>query len=436
METSLSPGQELTLTIDHVGGQGDGVARIANRSVFVPFTLPGEEVRVRILSLSRDSARAERLDILTASPDRQSAPCPHFTECGGCSLLHMSDEAYRLFKAHLLHSVIARLGYDTAVIAPLVEVGPDSRRRAEFKLRVSKGEVGLGFVAARSHEIIPIEQCHVLSPALQRFQQAFLAALRGLAKPGMLVSLAVTEADNGLDVELRSRGDLKFSDLKALQAFCLVHDLRRLTLRNGDAAEPEILHAQGEAEVLLGGYRVALPPGAFLQASRTGQEALTQAVCEALAGHRRIVDIYSGCGTYSLPLVRLGHQVTAYEGDSEMVTALHNVAHQHGLQERFSARQRDLFRTPLEAKELASYDAVVINPPRNGALPQVSELAKSGMARIVMVSCNPATFARDAIPLRDAGYTLHRALPIDQFYGSSHLELVAVFTRSHTSRGR
>ena len=436
MEPPLSPGQEITVTIDHLGGQGDGVALHAQRSIFIPFALPGEQVRARIISVSRDAARASLSDILTVSPDRQRAPCPHFTRCGGCSLQHLSDTSYRLFKSRLLHSVIERLGYDPAVIAPLVEVGPQSRRRAEFKLRVSKGEVGLGFLAARSHEIIPLEECPVLSPALQHFQQACLAALRGLSKPGMLVSVAVTEADNGLEVELRSRGELKSSDLKALQAFSLAHDLKRVTLRSDDDGEPVILHAQGEVEVLLGGYSVMLPPGAFLQASRDGQEALTQAVCKGLAGYRRVVDIYSGCGTYSLPLVRDGHQVTAYEGDAEMVTALHNAAHRHGLEASLSAHQRDLFRAPLEARELAQYDAAVINPPRNGALPQVSTLAKSGMACIVMVSCNPATFARDAIPLRDAGYTLHRALPIDQFYWSSHLELVAVFTRHQANSGK
>jgi 23S rRNA (uracil1939-C5)-methyltransferase len=431
MPTSLPAGTELTLCIDRLGAQGDGIGQHQGQPVYVPYTLPGENVRIVVEQTSRDGIRARLREVCVPSPLRREAPCPHHGSCGGCSVLHLQPDAYRQLKTERLEEAVRRAGYPASCVAAMVEIGPGSRRRAEFSVQVEKGVVHLGFLAPRAHRLVSIDTCHVLSPGVHAAMVACRAGLSALSRPSLLQRLSLTETASGIDMQLMAREPLKAVDQQALVTFAQALGVQRLSLRlaGESAPPPDVLYAAGEVEALFGGYAVALPPGAFLQASQHGEDALVRAVLAGLEGFTRIADIYSGCGTYSLPLVRAGHRVDAFEGSAEMVAALHNAARRYGLQERLEARQRDLFRSPLSAAELRRFDAAVMNPPRNGALPQAQALAASGLARIVVVSCNPATFARDAIPLREAGYQLERALPVDQFYGSSHLELVAVFSK-------
>lgn len=428
----------VKLTIDALGGIGDGLARYEGNTVFVPLTCPGDTVNAILHKAGKDHLRATATEIITPSEHRQLPPCRHFGTCGGCSLQHLNSTTYTRFKQNILAHIITELGVAPSVITPMVEVGEKSRRRAEFKIAVNKGVVSLGFYAPKSHDIIALTECPVSDDRLTALLPPLKNCLQSLKKPGMLKAISVTALDSGLDAIIIVRSPLSDSDREKLVSFAKAHNVARL---NEHIQTHELSHTSPSAEhstclydgensaIALGGVQVLLPVGAFLQATHKGQTAITQLVTEHLAGCERIADLYAGCGTYSFELVKHTASVTAYEGTEDMVQAMHNAIIRNNLEGRMTAYTRDLFTRPLNKEELNRFDGVVINPPRNGALPQIKHLITSAARTIVMVSCNPATFKRDAQCLIKGGYRLTRATAIDQFYWSGHLELVACFQR-------
>lgn len=332
---------------------------------------------------------------------------------------HLSAETYTEFKRGIALRVAEQLGADAQVVQPLFESGPASRRRAEVKVAVVKGEVRLGFMAARSHEVVDTPECRVVDMAIVQAMAAWKALLQGMRKPSVFKSIHFTVVNNGLDVHLRTEGKPKPADMEALRAFSVSQPIERLLM------DGQTLKA-GEPLVAMGGSVVALPPESFLQATQASQKAMVELVLKHCAGYRVVADLYCGCGTFSLPLAHAGHAVRAYEGGQEAVTALFNAVRRGGLD--ITAQVRDLYALPLTV-ELQGVEAAVINPPRNGALPQSKALAQSGVKKIVMVSCNPATFVRDAQALQAGGFRLVELTPVDQFTWSHHLELVGVFAR-------
>ena len=430
MPSPLRPSQEITLTISHLGGLGDGVGEVAGAQIFIPLTAPGDVALARVQSTGTP-VRGEMLELLEPSPLRQFPPCPHFGECGGCSLQHLNDETYTQFKFRQIQALARRLTGNHDVVQSLFSVGPHARRRADFALSSRKGVVQIGFRALRSHALVDLSTCFISEPTIVSLLASLRSLLGSLKKPGLLTSLHISQlsrdAAEGVDMLLVGTQSLPAPDVQALKNYCQNAPWMRLHLQVGDEV-PRCLSPRRTMELMLGQVAVELPPGAFLQASISGQEALTAAVLRHAEPCRVVADIFSGCGTYSFPLLAApDRDVHAYEGNMEMVTAMHNAIQRHGLHNRASAEMRDLYRNPLSAEELRRYDAVVINPPRNGALPQVLEIAKAKVKRVIMVSCNPATFERDAKALLDTGYALREILPIDQFFWSAHQELVACF---------
>lgn len=422
-------GQEITLAITHLGGLGDGVAERDGQAVFVPFAAPGDRVRAVVEQVGKDFIRARLVEVMEPGPGRQPAPCAHFGVCGGCTLQHVTPEAYREFKRGILLHALRRAGYDPACMKEMVVVGEGARRRAEFGVAVHKGEVTLGFSEARSHRIENITECPVLRPAILALLPALRDAIARLRKPGQVRGVFVTETEKGLDVLMTFAVPPAASDRERLAAFAADNEsIVRLCLREAEGGLTPIFE-RGAVEQRCGNTYVEIPPGAFLQATEGAVQAITGIILRVLEGCKSVADIYSGLGTYSLPLVEAGCRVSAFEGDAGMVAALHNAAWQQGLETMLTAAARDLVREPLSERALSVFDAVVINPPRNGAGPQTAQLAKSSVPVVVMVSCNPATFARDAATLKDGGYALVEATPIDQFLWSAHLELVAVFKK-------
>lgn len=336
-------------------------------------------------------------------------------------LQQLLPEHYRAFKTRMLHTALTQAGY-SAGEANMHFIGPASRRRAEFRLaRVNNG-VALAFLEPRSHTQVPIESCLILEPALQSLLAPMNEALSALPQNNAIKSISLTAADSGIDVLFTLRQEMQAGLPRLMDSL----PLQRLSLRLPDGSI-RILQEKTPVEMMLGGYGIALPPGAFLQATREGQERLTQAVCETAKGHTNVIDLFCGIGTYSFPLSQAA-TVHAAEGDAAMVKALQTAIKCHGVS-RLSATRRDLFTSPYQATELTSYSLAVINPPRLGAKAQCLQLAESGVKTVVMVSCNPATFARDARILKNGGFTLFSAHGIDQFTWSPHLEIVAVFTR-------
>jgi len=408
---------ELEVRIERLGAQGDGVAQGPDGPLFVPFTLPGELVKV---AAEPGEPRAEALAILEPSPERIAPVCQYFGTCGGCALQHMEARAYLAWKRELVVAALASRGLE----APVEEVRAvplASRRRAAFALgRTTKG-MAFGYRAARSHAIVDIATCPVLSPAIAGRLPKLKSALAPLLGGKREARITVTEAEQGLDVVLE--GIRPSPALFARLATAgLSFGAARITL------DGESLALRGTPTVALSGVEVSLPAGAFLQAARESEAVLAGLVKEGVGRAKRVADLFAGIGTFTFALAASA-EIDAFEEDEEAIAALAGAARATPKLKPVRTHLRDLFRVPLTARELARYDAVVIDPPRAGAKAQAEALAASKIPKLVMVSCNPGTCARDLRILVDGGYRITRVVPVDQFLFSPHIELVAVLER-------
>lgn len=418
----------MDLTIERMGAGGDGVAP---GPIFVPRALPGERLRVRLIGKRGEGRLAQIEEVLEPSPDRVAPPCPHFAAgCGGCAVQHWARPAQARWKRDRVFEALSRAGYPDAPVAETVAIPPGRRRRADLALRRSGRGVALGFHRAGSGELLDLAQCPVLDArivALFAPLRALARRLKALRREG---SAIVNLLDTGPDLLLRTDGPLVPEDRAMLAAFAMETGLPRIAwaLRDGPA---EIAAQLGPARIRLSGVEVAPAPGAFLQASREGEQAIIAAVLAALPGklkgRGRIADLYAGLGTLSIPLAARG-RVAAFEADAAAVAALSAAAGRAGLP--IAAIRRDLVRQPIPAGELGAFAAVVLDPPYAGAAEQARELAASAVPRVVYVSCNPAALSRDARFFAAAGWRLVSAVPIDQFEHSAQIEAVVAFARA------
>lgn len=401
------------LTIAHVGHRGDGVAE----GRFVPYTLPGEVVEVE-----GDEERAAPATILSPSPDRVTPPCSHFGTCGGCALQHWADAPYLAWKRDIVAATLGQHGLRPE-IAPTIDARGTGRRRVTFHARRGSGtRLVVGFAAARSHAIVPIEACPLLAPSLANALPAarrIATALEGLGKP---LDIQVTAASQGLDMELRGAGRLGERERLGLIAAANAAGLVRLT-NHGD-----LIMQREVPSIMIAGMAVPLPAGAFLQATEAGEAVLSDLVLAGVGKAKSVADLFCGIGPFALRLAAKS-KVRAVDSDAPAIASLAQALRKASGLKPVQTEARDLFRRPLLAAELKGLDAVVFDPPRAGAEAQVKLLAKADIGRIVAVSCNAATFARDAAILTDAGWTLGTVTPVDQFRWSAHVELVATFER-------
>ena len=422
---------EIELTVDNVGVRGDGVAFYQGGKVFLPFTAPGDRVRARILAKKGEGQSGEVEEIL--APGARAKPvCRHFGECGGCALQHLTPEVYAEAKLSWLIEALAQHGFQNCDIAPLRRLAPHARRRARFALaRAKKGAV-VGFHARASHRIVDMRECAVLHPDLFKLVEPLRILAGEILAPDKEGAATVTLADAGVALLLDLPTAPKLDALERLAAFAEAQDLARLSYRVGtgrgkdSAAVPVALRRP--VRVTFAGVAVDLPGESFLQASAEADTALSGAVLGQLGEARRVADLYAGLGTFTFALAQQS-TVHAVEGDGDAVKALKHAASRAHLVDRVTVEERDLARLPLAPHELARFDAVVFDPPRIGAMAQSRALAASKVPVIVAVSCNPATFARDARMLSDGGYRLGRVLPIDSFLWSAQLELAARFEK-------
>lgn len=410
------------LTIDHIGQRGDGVALTDTGQVFVPYTLPGE-----IVAAAPDPGHAGRMklvDVQQASAERIAPFCPHFGRCGGCAIQHWRPDAYRAWKRQLVIDALARAGLSCEV-GDLIDAHGAGRRRVVIHARRGGGtDLQVGFTAAASHAVVPIDACPILDPALDGALEAARAIADVLAPVNKPLDIQVTATLGGLDVDVRGSGPLPSSGIVALSRVAERLRLARLT-RHG-----ELVLMRAAPEVAIGTARVVLPPGAFLQATAAGEDALAAHVLAHCGKAKQVVDLFCGVGPFALRLAARA-RVAAFDSDAGAVNALRKAASATPKLKPVTAMARDLFRRPLAAPELRAFDAAVFDPPRQGADAQTRQLAASRIPVIVAVSCNPATFARDARILADAGYAIEALTPVDQFRHTPHVELVAKFVRAH-----
>ena len=416
---SLAKPELRELDVLRVASQGDGVAE---GPVYLPFTLPGERVRAKV-----QAGRGEVVEMLAPSPERQAAPCPHFHACGGCALQHWAPPGYLDWKAGVIREALSREELQTEIL-PTVACPPGSRRRLALHARLGKpDEARLGYKARGSWNLVEIDVCPIADP---RLVEAF-PALRRLAaafleNPRSAPTLHVTWTETGLDVDVtgverRSGGPSADSGLRAAEA-AQAAGLARVTLGG------EIIYQARRPMVRFGQAVVALPPGGFLQATAQGEQVMADIVVEAIGGSSKVADLFCGSGAFTFRLAERA-QVLAADVSAEAISALAGAMGATSGLKQITPEARDLYRRPVLAHELKGVEAVVFDPPRAGAAAQAAEIGTSGAARAIAVSCNPATFARDARILVDAGFVLERVAPIDQFLWSPHVELVGVFSR-------
>ena len=405
-----------TLTIARLGQRGDGVCDSADGQVFVPYTLPGETVRV-----VRDGERGQLVEIIAPSESRIAAICPLFTRCGGCAAQHMDASLYRAWKRNQVVVALARAGIE-AEVGELVDAHGAGRRRVTFHARREGIGMMVGFMAARTHDLVAVEACPVLAPGLARapaVAQLVANRLGGSNKP---LDIQVTASEAGLDVDIRGHGPagdkLRLSLTEAAERL----DLARLSMHG------EIIVERRPPMQRMGKAHVAPGPGGFLQATQAGEEAICALVLAGLPKVKRVADLFSGCGPIAFRLAERA-QVLAVESDKAAVLALTRGSGQTQGLKPIASEVRDLFRRPLLEHELNGFDAVVLDPPRAGAEAQIRRLAASKVATVAYVSCDAASFARDAAILIEGGYALTAVTPVDQFRYSAHVELVGLFRR-------
>jgi 23S rRNA (uracil1939-C5)-methyltransferase len=412
------------VTIGSMGAQGHGTAITGGQKHFIPFTLPGERVRVEFQGQKPVAAAIE-----VPSPERIAPLCKHFGACGGCVLQHWADAPYMEWKQALVTSALARAGIE-APIEPMRAYPVSSRRRATFTARIAGGKIALGYNAARSHGVTDLEECPVLLPqiaqALPHLRIALLAAMPAKSE----AKISVTAAANGLDCSIEGPPLPAPAHAKVIGALEAAGFIRAIW--NGDL----VLIAAAPL-VSSGGANVTLPPNAFLQAAGACERDMADWILHALGRSKLagpICDLFAGLGAFTFPAATLA-PVTAYEANQSAVAALTEAAKRAKGLKAVSAVRRDLYRNPLGPLELNKFAAVIVDPPREGAEAQARALASSKTATVAMLSCNPASFARDAAILTGGGFKLARLAAFDQFRFSAHVEIAALFQRAARQKG-
>jgi 23S rRNA (uracil1939-C5)-methyltransferase len=426
------------VTIASLGQQGDGLATWQSEPLFVPFTLPGERIEAVLTGHSSAGYRAKLQAVLEPAADRVDAACQHFGTCGGCDLQHLSIDSYRRWKVEGVINTLAQRGIELATTPQQVFIPARTRRRAVFAVIGGRGTCQVGFHRAASHQLIDLRQCEILTPALFALIQALRDTLRPVLAPDEAWDVLATDCPNGIDLLITAK---KAPTNK--QRFALA-DLAQVKLANGSDAPagiaritwllekrgsvPELIAQHYVPQVSFADVLVDLPPQSFLQPSAAGEAALREAVLAGIGDATVVADLYAGCGTFTFPLGRKA-RVIAVEGAKASVAALIQAARRGQVSDRVSATSQDLDDAPLMPEQLKKVQAIVFDPPRAGARSQSEQIAKSVVSRVVGVSCNPATFARDARILVDGGFRLTDMTIVDQFIWSPHVELVARFER-------
>lgn len=417
----------LELEINELGAAGDGIGRADGQTYYVPYTVPGDHVTIRPLEKQGKGIAAEVDKIRHPSADRIKAKCKHFGTCGGCSLQHVNDQTLAHWKQELIEKSLQRAGIFNSEFEPILTSPERSRRRVEFVASKRKKGVMVGYHIRRSHQIFDVGECPLITKRLQNLIQPLRTVLSEIMPRNSKARLTLTDTENGADLLITSEIEVNLQVREMLAQFAGLQPISRISWYDTRNRILEKLCELKPVEIPIGDHRVPLSPGGFLQATQEGQNSLIELVCKHLPPKTKTVDLFAGCGSFTLPAARFVKSVYAAENDPALVTSLKQAANQYMLP--VEAAAHDLFRDPLTSFELNKFECAIIDPPRAGALAQVTELAQSTIKTILFISCNPASFARDAKMLIDAGYRMGKITPIDQFRWSSHVEMFTYFTK-------
>ncbi|WND01938.1 23S rRNA (uracil(1939)-C(5))-methyltransferase RlmD [Temperatibacter marinus] len=421
----MNKGQERVL-IEEIGAQGDGVGYIGEKAVYAPMTMPGDEILVEIIKEQKSSYATNLLRIEKNSAQRVDPLCQHFGKCGGCQLQMLPNDQYKKWIKKRITSALDHHELSTECVSEPLISPLHSRRRVALKVLKTGKSLKLGFNRQGSAQLVDLQECPVTEKTITALFSPLKELLNGVLKNRDSGNVHITLAHSGLDLLIDVPHELTLTDREALSDFAHKYDVAAIHWMDRDFMDPVLIRR--EPVMLFGDKLSELPPAAFIQATQAGEKSLIDEMAKAVRGHKRMADLFSGIGTFSLPLAS-EMQVLAVEGSKAATDALQNAVNSATGLKKILVRHRDLYRRPLTFKELEAFDAVVFDPPRAGAREQVIELAQSNVQTIVGVSCNPNTFGRDARLLVDGGYTLEKVVPVDQFLFSPHLEVVGIFRR-------
>jgi 23S rRNA (uracil1939-C5)-methyltransferase len=416
------------LLIHELGPKGDGVHRSRSGTVYVDRALPGDSIQATVRRDIDGVLRGDLLKVVKASPYRVKAPCPNYNVCGGCTLQHAKDDFYRRWKLDIVSNALHSRGLKPRVWRDPVFLPAGDRRRATFNAYKKNNVVTLGNYRRRAHHVADIASCLVVDPAIMDMRQRLKTVLALILQEEKPAAAFIQAVDGQFDVVITGpvgrtgRPDLQMRE--AIAQFARDSNVSRMSWRANLDDAAEIIIEISPPRARFGELDVTLPPLAFLQPTQAGEDALVESVMALLPRTGKFADLFSGCGTFTGPMLQRG-TVDAYESVGPAIRALDKAKGARPLK----AIRRDLFLNPLRRDEANRYDAIVFDPPRAGAQEQVRVLASSRTPLLVGVSCNPATFARDARILVDGGYRLDSVRVVDQFTWSHHVELVAAFTR-------
>ncbi len=409
--------KQQELHISRLGSQGDGISETEHGEVYVPLTLPGETVIVESVD-----DKVDLISILKKSDDRIEAECPHYYMCGGCSLQHLSNEAYTKWKQQKVKQAFSNRGIEVD-IEPIYVAPKHSRRRTTLGMRRTKKTTLLGYHSRRSHELIDISNCLIIKPEIEKQFENLKALLRPLTSRKGEIRITVTHTLNGLDVSLEYVSKRLDAQIRGeIAELARKFGISRLTI------EKEIIFAQNTPQLQFGNVTVDLAPGAFLQAVKDAENYIADIITREIGTSKKVADLFCGMGTFTFPIAQKS-EVTAIEYDEIALKYLDKTYRNTQNLKPITTELRDLFQDPLSAKELEKFDAVIFDPPRAGAKAQSDTLAQSSVPIIVAVSCNPSTLTRDLRILIDGGYKIKQVKPIDQFLFSPHVEVITVLHR-------
>lgn len=412
---------DINLFIDDLGAQGDGIAHHDGKTIFVAGALPREKIRAEIIS----QGRAKILDIKERSPERAAPACPHFESCGGCSLQHLNPELYTKFKTQQLRNTLEHAGIPLPVFAETIVTPPRSRRRARLVARHMKSGLVLGFNEMRSHKIIDIQDCALLCPPLMKIIPTIREQLKTWLPLNKSCDIQLTALPTGIDMVLIGGPKLDLENREKLGAVAQTLCLARLSWRETSNSEIEPISIAGQLTISFGKTTLPFPSDSFIQASDVGEKSLTYFIHKYIKPNMSVLDLFCGLGTFGLSLESL-KQLLMADIDGPATDILEYTLKGTA---RANVERRNLFKEPFSSFECDDFDCIIFDPPRAGAKTQSKEIAESSVPLVLAISCNPTSFARDAMTLIKGGYKLTALQPIDQFLWSTHIELAACFEK-------
>ena len=427
-----------TLTISHIGSRGEGVANLytdfdykeQNYKFFIPFSLPNELILAKPNYLSAEGIRAELIELKQPSSERVDPECKHFFKCGGCTLQHWNFKNYNIWKTNKVSSQINTLS-SNAEIKQMLTSSLRSRRHAKFIAKKTKSDTVIGFYEYKSHFISEIDKCIILDERLIRLIKEIKAPIAKIMRLGQTINIHANILDNGVDLLIDGINNIPYKKLTNFNEYLMKKNVVRLN-RSQLNQPDDLLFVKENTSLSNNTFSSTIfpPPGSFLQATIDGENAIIETVfkgLERINKKKLVCELFSGCGTITLPLLSKGFNINAYEIDTQSVNALNFASKKQGLGNKVNTKSRNLKNNPLTSEELNKFNAIIIDPPRSGAKSQFLNIAHSNVPIIISISCNINTFVRDAKILIKNNYELKWVQPIDQFLYTSHVEVVGLF---------